>query len=82
VEPEAIVVRGLGGRAFVRWMVRSVGSVAYLTNTAGAAAMRAGTEPKAMIGFPLGDVYLLPKGLIVSDGEVPNWADLAPRFPE
>jgi hypothetical protein len=80
MELETIVVRDFAGRAFVRWMVRTEGRTALLTNESGAQAARAGLEPMAVLGFPVTDVYRLPESRLFKDGDEPDWSGLTPRF--
>lgn len=76
---EIVVVKAFKGIALTRWMVRSSGNVAIITDFEGAEAVRLGDEPRRSIGFPKCDVFVAPDRP-VPDGTVPNWAEMRPRF--
>ena len=79
-EPEMVVVRVFGGSALVRWLIGTTETVGYITTASGADAVRAGTEPVAVVGFPRSDVFRAERATLVRDGDHPDWDTLAPRF--
>lgn len=75
---EMVLVRAFGGEAAIRWLVSVGDRVAYVTNAAGAEAVKAGARPLHCVGVPLTDVYVVSEG--VRDGEYPDWESLTRRF--
>jgi hypothetical protein len=78
MNPETVIVRGLGGLAAIRWMIGTTERVAYITNAAGREAVKLGAEPSAVVGVPLADVFKANPD--IKDDECPNWERLEPRF--